>query len=217
MSTRSIVPAGATLNLNGLHLYANTENIKGTITGGVVSPTTVEWISSTSGNWDVASNWSTGTVPSSNEDVIINVPGATPDRHDQLGLSVGLFHHGQRSDIDHGRLADRRGRLDDQRRPVDDRRFADRERVGDFAHGHGDDDGFRSEPICRGWGDAEFDKPDRIHRSERLHNDAGSLRCRQCARPAQPDCVGRGVWLLLAGPDQRSVRGRSLLARPHHR
>ena len=73
-----IVPAGATLNLNGLHLYANTSEIKGTITGGVVSPPTVEWISPSSGNWDVASNWSTGTVPSSNDDVIIDVPGASP-------------------------------------------------------------------------------------------------------------------------------------------
>ena len=72
------VPAGATLNLNGLHLYANTENIKGTITGGVVSPTTVEWISSSSGNWNVASNWSTGAVPGSNQEVIIDVPGASP-------------------------------------------------------------------------------------------------------------------------------------------
>ncbi len=72
------VPAGATLNLNGLHLYASTENIKGTITGGVVSPTTVEWISSSSGNWNTASDWSTGVVPSSNQEVIIDVSGASP-------------------------------------------------------------------------------------------------------------------------------------------
>ena len=72
------VPSGATLNLNGLHLYAQTEQISGTITGGVVSPATVEWISTTSGDWNVGSNWSTGAVPTSNENVIIDVPGATP-------------------------------------------------------------------------------------------------------------------------------------------
>ena len=44
----------------------------------MVSPPTVEWISPSNGNWDVASNWSTGTVPSSNDDVIIDVPGASP-------------------------------------------------------------------------------------------------------------------------------------------
>ncbi len=73
-----IVPAGTTLNLNGLHLYAQTEQVSGTITGGSVSPPTVEWISTASGNWNVGSNWSTGTVPNSNDDVIIDVPGATP-------------------------------------------------------------------------------------------------------------------------------------------
>ena len=73
-----IVPAGATLNLNGLHLYAQTKQISGTITGGDVSPATVEWVSTTSGNWNVGSNWSTGAVPTSNEDVIIDIPGASP-------------------------------------------------------------------------------------------------------------------------------------------
>ncbi len=73
-----IVPSGATLNLNGLHLYAQTKQVSGTITGGVVSPTTVEWTSTTSGSWNVGSNWSTGAVPTSNEAVIIKVQGATP-------------------------------------------------------------------------------------------------------------------------------------------
>ena len=38
----------------------------------------VDWISTTSGNWDVGSNWSTGQVPGPNDDVVINVSGATP-------------------------------------------------------------------------------------------------------------------------------------------
>ena len=82
-----IVPSGATLNLNGLHLYAQTKQISGTITGGVVSPTTVEWTSTTSGNWNVGSNWSTGVIPTSSQAVIINVPGATPT----ITISSGAF------------------------------------------------------------------------------------------------------------------------------
>ena len=39
---------------------------------------TVDWISPTSGSWDVASNWSTGTVPGPGDDVVINVTGAAP-------------------------------------------------------------------------------------------------------------------------------------------
>ncbi len=73
-----IVPSGATLNLNGLHLYAVSATVAGTITGGVISTLTDEWISTASGNWNVGSNWSTGAVPTANEPVIINVPGASP-------------------------------------------------------------------------------------------------------------------------------------------
>ena len=39
---------------------------------------TVDWISPTSGSWDVASNWSTDTVPGPTDDVVINVSGASP-------------------------------------------------------------------------------------------------------------------------------------------
>jgi phage baseplate assembly protein gpV len=38
---------------------------------------TVDWSSSTSGKWDVASNWSTDTVPAAGDNVVINVPRAT--------------------------------------------------------------------------------------------------------------------------------------------
>ncbi len=39
---------------------------------------TVNWISATSGSWDVASNWSTDRVPGAGDDVVINATGATP-------------------------------------------------------------------------------------------------------------------------------------------
>ena len=39
---------------------------------------TDNWISVSSGSWDVASNWSTGKVPGATDDVVINVPGASP-------------------------------------------------------------------------------------------------------------------------------------------
>ena len=39
--------------------------------------TTVSWTSAISGSWDVASNWSTDTVPGPGDDVVINVPGVT--------------------------------------------------------------------------------------------------------------------------------------------
>jgi phage baseplate assembly protein gpV len=38
----------------------------------------VSWISKTSGNWNLGSNWSTGTVPGPGDDVVINVFGASP-------------------------------------------------------------------------------------------------------------------------------------------
>jgi RHS repeat-associated protein len=38
----------------------------------------VDWTSSTSGSWDVASNWSTGKVPGPTDDVFINVSNAIP-------------------------------------------------------------------------------------------------------------------------------------------
>ena len=38
---------------------------------------TVDWISRTSGSWDVASNWSTDTVPGHSDNAVINVPGVT--------------------------------------------------------------------------------------------------------------------------------------------
>ncbi|MGO9811409.1 MAG: hypothetical protein ACLP53_11625, partial [Isosphaeraceae bacterium] len=37
---------------------------------------TVDWISPTSGNWNVGSNWSTGTVPGPGDDVVINQSGS---------------------------------------------------------------------------------------------------------------------------------------------
>ena len=39
---------------------------------------TVNWISPTSGDWNVGSNWSTGQVPGTGDDVVINVSGASP-------------------------------------------------------------------------------------------------------------------------------------------
>ena len=36
----------------------------------------VSWISKTSGNWNLGSNWSTGTVPGPGDDVIINESGS---------------------------------------------------------------------------------------------------------------------------------------------
>src|SRR6516162_6988140 len=37
-----------------------------------------QWTSATSGAWDVGSNWSTGQVPGSSDDVVIDVNSATP-------------------------------------------------------------------------------------------------------------------------------------------
>ena len=39
---------------------------------------TIDWVSTSSGAWDVASNWSNDTVPGPNDDVVIAVAGATP-------------------------------------------------------------------------------------------------------------------------------------------
>jgi hypothetical protein len=42
-----------------------------------VLPATVTWINPLGGDWDTASNWSSGQVPGPSDDAIINVPGAT--------------------------------------------------------------------------------------------------------------------------------------------
>jgi hypothetical protein len=34
----------------------------------------ISWVSTTSGSWDVASNWSTDAVPGAGDDVVIDVP-----------------------------------------------------------------------------------------------------------------------------------------------
>jgi hypothetical protein len=41
-----------------------------------VVPTTVSWVSPTSGAWTTATNWSTGMVPAAGDDVVINKPAA---------------------------------------------------------------------------------------------------------------------------------------------
>src|SRR5207253_1704917 len=40
-------------------------------------PSTVTWINPGSGDWNTASNWSSGAVPGAADDVVINVPGIT--------------------------------------------------------------------------------------------------------------------------------------------
>ena len=52
---------------------------------------TVDWISPTSGSWDVASNWSTGTIPGPGDDVVINVTGAAPPTL-TIGSNVESVH-----------------------------------------------------------------------------------------------------------------------------
>jgi hypothetical protein len=42
-----------------------------------VVPNAVSWNNSSSGNWETASNWSTGSVPGSTDDVTIDIPGIT--------------------------------------------------------------------------------------------------------------------------------------------
>jgi hypothetical protein len=41
------------------------------------TPTTVSWVNPGSGDWAVGANWSTGSVPGPNDDVVIDQPGAT--------------------------------------------------------------------------------------------------------------------------------------------
>jgi hypothetical protein len=38
---------------------------------------TINWISTSSGDWDTAINWDANRVPTSSDDVVINVPGVT--------------------------------------------------------------------------------------------------------------------------------------------
>ena len=67
--------------------------------------TSVQWISKSSGNWDVAGNWSTDTVPGPNDDVTINVNGATPTITVDSGTQSIHSLSRQRSAVDHRRGA----------------------------------------------------------------------------------------------------------------
>src|SRR5262249_12508491 len=40
-------------------------------------PSTVNWINNSSGDWDTPANWSTGTLPTPADDVVINKAGVT--------------------------------------------------------------------------------------------------------------------------------------------
>src|SRR4029077_15046691 len=43
---------------------------------GRALPSTVTWVNPASGNWDVGSNWSSGSVPGSADDAVINTNSA---------------------------------------------------------------------------------------------------------------------------------------------
>ncbi|HJT36519.1 MAG TPA: hypothetical protein VJ783_31135, partial [Pirellulales bacterium] len=73
------VPAGTTLDLNGLHLYARSATINGTALDGTVTmapaSSTITWTgadAATSTKWSDPNNWSTGTVPVAGDTVIFD-------------------------------------------------------------------------------------------------------------------------------------------------
>jgi type VI protein secretion system component Hcp len=79
------LPAGATLDLNGLHFYARTAQINGTVVNGSVSLVgpPITWINSAGGDWDTPGNWSGGVVPGPNDAVVINVSPVVTVTHSQ--------------------------------------------------------------------------------------------------------------------------------------
>jgi len=44
-------------------------------------PAIVSWINASGGDWDTASNWSTGQLPGASDDVVLNVPGTVTITH----------------------------------------------------------------------------------------------------------------------------------------
>ncbi len=49
----------------------------------LVRLSTVNWTNTSGGDWDTAGNWSTHSVPSSSDDVVINEPGNVTITHSQ--------------------------------------------------------------------------------------------------------------------------------------
>ena len=86
---------------------------------------TIDWVSTSSGSWDVASNWSTDTVPGPNDDVVIAVTGASPTVTISSNVESVQQYHVVGSSGHFGRRPDRRGEFDDQRRAGHDRRDPD--------------------------------------------------------------------------------------------
>ncbi|HWB10108.1 MAG TPA: DUF4214 domain-containing protein [Pirellulales bacterium] len=73
------VPAGTTLDLNGLHLYERSATIQGTIVGGTVTTapasSTLVWTGADvahNTNWSNPNNWSTHTTPVAGDTVVFD-------------------------------------------------------------------------------------------------------------------------------------------------
>ena len=53
-----------------------------------ILPATVNWINPGGGDWDTASNWSSGQVPGAGDDAVISIPGITVTHSDFATDSV---------------------------------------------------------------------------------------------------------------------------------
>jgi hypothetical protein len=72
-------------------------------------PATVFWINPAGGDWSVASNWNTGTLPGANDDVVIGSPisGATIT-HGTGADTIHSLHIHDNTFYLHGRLLEPR-------------------------------------------------------------------------------------------------------------
>lgn len=70
-----------------------------------VVPATVNWINPQGGDWSVAENWDTGTLPGSDDDVVINVPGNVTVTHSRGATSVRSLTSAETLALSNGSLA----------------------------------------------------------------------------------------------------------------
>jgi hypothetical protein len=53
-----------------------------------LAPATISWINANGGDWDTAGNWSSGSQPGANDDVLINLPGVTVTHNQAVTDSI---------------------------------------------------------------------------------------------------------------------------------
>ena len=70
-----------------------------------IAPATVNWMNPAGGDWDTPGNWSTGALPGSSDDVVINMPGITVTHQHNNSDSINSLTSSDPLNLSGGSLA----------------------------------------------------------------------------------------------------------------